>query len=183
MKIEFTGRQTEVPEALRDLAARKLEKLSKTLRGLTRVHVMLAVDKHRQIAEVTAHSKHLTVSAQEESTDFGASLAAAFEKLTRQAQRHIGRLRQKKRGGAARTAVRATRARGDGLAAVAVAEAAPRVIRARRLPLKPMTVDEAALEVGDRPEGFLVFRDARTERVSVLYRRKDGNLGLIDPDA
>ena len=179
MKIEFTGRQTEVPQELRQLAARKLDKLAKVLRGITRVHVVLAVDKHRQIAEVSAHSKHLTLSAQEESTDFGASLATAFEKLARQAERHIGRLRQKKRGAAARTAVRRTRA-GDG---GVVAEVAPRVIRARRSPLKPMTVDEAALEVGDRPEGFLVFRDARTERVSVLYRRKDGNLGLIDPDA
>jgi putative sigma-54 modulation protein len=46
-----------------------------------------------------------------------------------------------------------------------------------------MTVDEAVLEVGGRDDGFLVFRDAATERVSVLYRRKDGNLGLIEPEA
>jgi putative sigma-54 modulation protein len=180
MKIEFTGRQTEVPQELRLLASRKLEKLGKVLRGITRVHVILAVDKHRQIAEVSAHSKHLALTAQEESTDFGASLAAAFDKLTRQVQRRLGRLRQRKRGGAARTAARSTRSGGDGALA---AEPRPRVIKSRRFPVKPMTVDEAVLEVGDRTEGFVVFRDASTERVSVLYRRKDGNLGLIEPEA
>jgi putative sigma-54 modulation protein len=181
MKIEFTGRQTEVPEELRLLAARKLDKLGKVLRGITRVHVVLAVDRHRQIAEVSAHSKRLTVTAQERGTDFGASLAAAFDKLTRQVQRHIGRIRQRKRGGAARTAARRTRVGSDG--ATAPGEPSPRVIKTRRFPVKPMTVDEAVLEVGDRAEGFLVFRDASTERVSVLYRRKDGNLGLIEPEA
>ena len=49
--------------------------------------------------------------------------------------------------------------------------------------MKPMTVEEAALEVGASADGFLVFRDASTERVSVLYQRKDGNLGLIEPEA
>jgi putative sigma-54 modulation protein len=57
------------------------------------------------------------------------------------------------------------------------------VIRTRRLAVKPMTVEEAALELGTRGDGVLVFRDATTERVNVLYRRKDGNLGLIEAEA
>jgi ribosome hibernation promoting factor len=64
--------------------------------------------------------------------------------------------------------------RGDG---------APRVIRTRRFAVKPMTIEEAALEVGASAEGVVVFRDAATERVNVLYRRKDGNLGLIEAEA
>jgi putative sigma-54 modulation protein len=59
----------------------------------------------------------------------------------------------------------------------------PRVIRSRRFMVKPMTVDEAILQVGASEEGFLVFRDAATERVNVLYKRRDGNLGLIEPEA
>jgi len=59
----------------------------------------------------------------------------------------------------------------------------PRVIRSRRFAVKPMTIEEAALEVGASADGVLVFRDASTERVKVLYRRKDGNLGLIEPEA
>ena len=57
------------------------------------------------------------------------------------------------------------------------------MIRSRRSAVKPMTLDEAALEMDGRGEGVLVFRDAATERVNVLYRRKDGHLGLIEPEA
>jgi putative sigma-54 modulation protein len=56
------------------------------------------------------------------------------------------------------------------------------VVRAIRYPVKPMTVEDAALRVNEGPEAFLVFRNAETEAVSILYRRKDGNLGLIEPD-
>ncbi len=57
------------------------------------------------------------------------------------------------------------------------------MIRSRRAAVKPMTLDEAALEMEGRADGVLVFRDAATERVHVLFRRKDGNLGLIEPGA
>ena len=59
----------------------------------------------------------------------------------------------------------------------------PRVIRSRRFLVKPMTVEEAVQEVEGSDEGFLVFRDSATERMNVLFRRKDGNLGLIEPEA
>jgi ribosomal subunit interface protein len=95
--VEYTGRHTEVPPKVRAISERKLRKLAKMLPGITRIHVILATDKHRQIAEVSAHSPLRTVTATEESTDLGVSLATAVEKLTRQAQRHVGRLRQRKR--------------------------------------------------------------------------------------
>jgi len=119
-------------------------------------------------------SKHLDLTAAEESGDQGVSLSAVMDKLTRQAQRHVGKWRTRKRAGGERARVRP---RGE------EREPGPRVIRSRRFPVKPMTLDEAALEVGSSAEGFLVFRDAATERVSVLYRRRDGNLGLIEPEA
>jgi putative sigma-54 modulation protein len=58
-----------------------------------------------------------------------------------------------------------------------------RIIRARRYAVKPMSVDEAAMEVGDRRDAFLVFRNSTTEEINVLFRRPDGNLGLIEPEA
>jgi ribosomal subunit interface protein len=102
--VEYTGRHTDVPQKVRILSERKLRKLAKMLPGITRVHVILATDKHRQIAEVSAHSPLRTVTAIEESTDLGVSLATAVEKLTRQAQRHVGRLRQRKRRAPVRAA-------------------------------------------------------------------------------
>jgi ribosomal subunit interface protein len=95
--IEYTGRHTDVPARLRALSERKLRKLAKRLPGITRVHVILATDKHRRIAEVSAHSPVHTVTAVQESDDLGVSLATAVEKLARQAQRYVGRRRQWKR--------------------------------------------------------------------------------------
>ena len=152
MRIEYTGRHMDVPDKVRRLGERKLRKLAKHLRGITDVHVILTADKHRHTAEVTVHSPHGDLAAAQESSDIGVSLSTVMDKLIRQAERRVGKLRVRKGGG-------------------------------RRFAVKPMTIEEAALEVGASPEGVLVFRDASTERVSVLYKRKDGNLGLIEPEA
>ena len=176
MKIEFTGRQTEVPPAIRRLAERKLQKLTMVLPGITRAHVTLASDKHRQIAEVSVRSKHLDLTAQEESSDLGASLSTVMDKLTRQVQRHLGRLRERKRQARGRTRFAgAPERRGS--------DGRPTVVRSRRTPVKPMTLAEAAMDFRSRNEGVIVFRDAVTEKVSVLFRRRDGRLGLIEPEA
>jgi putative sigma-54 modulation protein len=175
VQIEYTGRKTEVPPALKTLTERKLRKLEKVLGRITYVHVVLAADKRRQSAEVSVNSPHLTLTASEEGADLGVSLANVVDKLTRQAQRHLGKLRQRKR--------RAGRA--SAAAATSTGEAptnGPRVIR-RRFVAKPMSVEDAVQEVQRTDQGFLVFRDASTERMSVLFKRKDGNLGLIEPEA
>jgi len=179
MRVEYTGRHIEVPADVRRLGDRKLRKLAKVLRGITDVHIVLALDKHRQSAEVTVHSPHVDLAAKEESDDFGVSLAAVMDKVIRQAERHTGKRRIRKSGRARPATVREVAAAPP----ASTEERAPRVIRTRRFAVKPMTVEEAALEMGATTDGVLVFRDAATERVNVLYRRKDGNLGLIEAEA
>ena len=176
MKIEFTGRQTEISDELRRLSERKLAKLGKLLPSLTRAHVILSADKHRRVAELSLHSRQLDLVAIEVSDDFRRSLAGAIEKLERQALRQRTKRRARKGGVSHRLSA----------AAATPAERAadgPRVIRSRRAAVKPMTLEEAALELDGRGDGVLVYRDANSERVSVLFRRKDGNLGLIEPEA
>ena len=175
MKIEFTGRQTEVPAELRRLAEGKLQKVGKLLPAVTRAHVILSADKHRQVAEVSVHSRQLDLSAVEVTTNPRLSLAGAIDKLLRQAQRQRAKRRERKGAASPRRPVPRAEGGGDG--------GAPRVIRTRRSAVKPMTLDEAALELDARGDGVLVFRDAATERVSVLFRRKDGHLGLVEPEA
>lgn len=180
MRVEYTGRHTEIPPPVRKLADRKLQKLSKVLRGITDVHVVLTADNGRSTAEVTVHSKNLDLVAAEEGRDPGATLTTVMDKLIRQAQRHVGKIKERKR----RPPARATALwEGAARSSAAPEEGAPRVIRTRRFVAKPMTVEEAVLEVGRSKYGFLVFRDATTEKVNVLYRRPDGNLGLIEPEA
>jgi putative sigma-54 modulation protein len=181
MKIEFTGRQTEISREVRRLAERKLEKVAKVLPGMTRAHVILTADKHRQIAEVSIHSRHLDLTAEEESTNPRLSVSSAMDKLLRQAQRQQEKRRGRKGASSARRLSAPTpAAAGSGEDDEA---STPRVIRNRRRAVKPMTLDEATLEMEARAEGVLVFRDAATERMRILYRREDGNLGLIEPEA
>jgi putative sigma-54 modulation protein len=175
MKVEFTGRQTEIPAELRRIAERKLEKLGRLLPAVTRAHVVLAADKHRRVAEVSVHSRQMDLAAVAVTTNPRLSVAGAIDKLLRQAQRQRSRRRERKGAESPRHAPVPRERGGDG--------AAPRVIRSRSSPVKPMSLEEAALEMGVRREGVLVFRDAATDRVGVLFRRKDGNLGLIEPEA
>jgi putative sigma-54 modulation protein len=170
----------DVRDSVRRLGDRKVRKLAKFLRGITDVRIILTADKHRYSAEVTVHSPHLDLAATQESSDIGVSLSTVMDKLIRQAERRVGKQRVRKGGGRSRaTSVRTAAAP----VSAAREEPGPRVIRSRRFAVKPMTIEEAALEVGASSEGVLVFRDASTERVRVLYKRKDGNLGLIEPEA
>ena len=111
MKIEFTGRQTEISREVRRLAERKLEKVARVLPGMTRAHVILTADKHRQIAEVSAHSRNLDLTAVEESTNPRLSVSNAMDKLLRQAQRQQQKRRGRKGASSARRLSPATPAR------------------------------------------------------------------------
>jgi len=106
MQVEYTGRQTEVPEAIKALAERKLRKLSRVLRGITHVHVILGVDKHRQVAEVSVRSPRRRLTARGETADLGVSLAAVLDKLIRQAKRLSGKRQERKRRAPARAVAR-----------------------------------------------------------------------------
>jgi putative sigma-54 modulation protein len=190
MTIEFTGRRTAVAKPLRRLGERKLDKLARLLPGITRAHVVLSKGRHRQVAEVSVRSPRLDLLAREVGPDFGISLAKAFDKLERQAQHQLGKLRGRKwRSGSPRRAeersgppppaprggeprVRPTRPR----------VAAP-VLRVRRVAVPLLSRAAAARELGQTSEELLVFKDEATERLCVLFRGKDGRLGLLEPEA
>jgi putative sigma-54 modulation protein len=180
MQVEFTGRQTEVPAAARAAVTRRLDKLEKVLHGITHVHVVLSADKHRRIAEVTVHSPHLKLTAVEESDELALAVANVMDRLVRQAQRHLGRHRAHKRSATRRGAP----AVWSGILSprdLAVPGSA-RVVQTRRVLPRSMSVDEAILELEGDGEDLLVFRDASTDQLHVLYKRKDGRFGVIEPE-
>jgi putative sigma-54 modulation protein len=184
MQIEYTGRQTEVTPKLRVLAERRLRKLARMLRTITSAHVILTREKHRSIAEVSVHSPHLDLLGKEQTADMAVSLGNVFDKLESQAQKQAGKRKERKHRGPTRGA--AAGRRGDGAwrePRIDRPAAAPRLIRSRQVALKPMSVQDAIREVEDSKDGLLVFRDSTTERMTVLFKRKDGNLGLIEPEA
>jgi putative sigma-54 modulation protein len=182
MLIEYTGRRTDVPPRLRALAERRLRKLAKLLRTITHAHVTLTVDKHRQRAEVILRSPHLDLSAREETADMATSLDTVIDKLERQAHRHAGKRKERKRQGPARGAAAARRAAAPVWSEPpAAAPRAPR-LRARRVALRPLTVDDAVSDLESSKDGLVLFRDADSGRLAVLFRRKDGTLGLLEPE-
>jgi putative sigma-54 modulation protein len=181
MEIEFTGRHMDVHPKLREKAERRLRKLERALHGVTNVHVILAAEHNKVLAEVTIHSRHLDLAAVEESVDAEVALTTVIDKLIRQAERQVGKRRDHKRSTARRrrqsamwSGVLAETSSDDGEKA--------RVVRTRRLLPKPMTVDEAILELERSDEELLIYTDSETLRTHVLHRRRDGRLGIIEPE-
>jgi ribosome hibernation promoting factor len=181
MVVEFTGRQVEIAPAVRALAERKIGKLSKVLPGITHVRVVMAAEKRRQRAEVTVYSPLADLVANEQSSDAATALGKVFDKLTEQVKRVKTRRREAPRRKVARGIAPASPP--TRTPAPVPGDGRPRVIRSRRFVVKPMTLEEAALLVGNNGDGVLVFRDVATRRIGVLFRRRDGNLGLIAPEA
>jgi ribosome hibernation promoting factor len=190
--VECSGRNVEVTASLRELAEERTQKLERHLGGPAQVRVVLSHEKHRFGAEVIATHRRRRWEATEETADARAALAAAFAKIDAQAKRDSEKRRERKYRGVLPRALggngagaRAERSRGDAgrrRAARGEARGSARVVRARPPAAKPMGVDEAALAMESSGEDVLVFRDASNDRVSVLYRRRDGALGLIVPE-
>jgi len=176
MRLELTARHLTITPAMRKLVERQL---APTLRMLNdnavSAQVVLARERSRHHAEITLHARgeHF-LHGNGTGPDLAASLGIAIGKIDRQAQRVKGKWEARKRKRVPQE-VGASVAPSDETQVV-------RIIRARRYAVKPLSVDEAALEVGSTPDAFVVFRNTRTDAVTVLFRRPDGHLGLIEPD-
>jgi putative sigma-54 modulation protein len=154
--------------------------------------VVVTRDKSRVHAEVTLHARgeHF-LHGEATGRDAQAALGSSIDKVERQVQKLKSKWTERKRQGvSASKAASATPRPSRGAAAFGIGLERPdnggqplRIIRARRYAVKPMSVDEAALEVADGRDAFLVFRNSSTEEINVLFRRADGNLGLIEPEA
>ncbi len=180
MSIHITGRQIDITGPLKAFAESKVNKLDRFIDGITDIHVTLSVQKYRQRAEVNVHSRGNTyLTAVEESDDLYSSIQQAVEKIETQARKRNSKRIGKKR--------RASRHEGtfDVIAGDAVQapneEGGPRVVESHRFVIKPLSVEEAVVELDAGGAEFLVFRNAEHEQVNVIYRRPDGNYGLIDP--
>jgi putative sigma-54 modulation protein len=193
MKIEFTGRNFTVSPAIKKHVTDHFKKLDTLLDTADRAHVILSVGKHhRHVAEIVIHWKDRSLTSKADTTDMYVSATQAIERLQRQAVKVKGKIIDRKHHATPITKAASGAGKANGKAggkaaprpadAVEAAEpAGPRIVRSRRYTVKPMTPEEAMMRVQDAAEQFLVFRNAETDRVGVLYKRKDGNFGLIEP--
>ena len=178
MRLAITGRQVEITPGLRQLITTRLAKLERILndRAVSAI-VTLTKEKYRHVAELVVHAKgdHMLTGVGH-GTTWPLSMRQAVDKVERQATTLKSRWTEGKRQR------RSTSAAGEAAPARVTVAATPRVVRARSYPVKPMSIEDAAMRVEAGPDTFLVFRNMDTEAVSILYRRKDGSLGLIEPD-
>jgi putative sigma-54 modulation protein len=187
MRLELTGRHLRITPNLRQLVEDGLDTLNRLLNdSALSLQAVLSQQKHRHRVEMTLHARgeHFFHGAGS-GKDWETAINQAVGKVEQQARRLKGKWTERKRRGvsAAKAAPAAPRPeRGVRGLGEDGQERAIRIIRARRTAPKPMTVDEAALDVGGRPGEFVIFRNASTDAVNVLFRRPDGNLGLIEPE-
>jgi putative sigma-54 modulation protein len=179
MRLELTGRHVEITPDLRKQVEKRLAKLDRLLTGgIVSVQGVLTLEKYRHRSEFTVHTRgdHFLHGLGDTNT-WDSSLTDALEKISQQLAKMKGKWQERKR--------RATPPRllpPEPAAAVLEERKVRKVRRVPRYPVKPMTVEEAALAVDSGDDTFLVFRNAATDLINVVYRCKDGHLGLIEPE-
>lgn len=177
MRLQVKGKNVEVTDAIRSYAEAKLGKLERHLNDPTRVEVELAVERNpsiadNQVAEATVWTKGPVLRAREASTDMKASIDQLADKLQRQVKRYKDKRRRRDNRHDAPV---------EEAIPVVPDEAEPVIVKSKQFPVKPMTPEEAVLQLELVGHDFFVFQSAETNVVNVVYRRRDGNYGLIEP--
>lgn len=186
MQIQVKGRHMDVSPAIRDYAIEKIGKVAKIHdRDEMTVEAVLHVEKNpsqkfRDVAEVTARLKGIVVRAEEAAPDMYAAIDLVSEKLERQMRKYKTKLVDRRNGG---RAVLKTAPGDMELGSGFEEEQASAIVRTKRVDAKPMTSEEAILQMELLGHDFFVFTSAESNAVNVIYRRKDGDFGLIETGA
>jgi ribosome hibernation promoting factor len=179
MRLHVKGRNVEVSDSIRRYAEQKLAKLEKLVKDPTRVEVELHVEKNpsisaNHVAEATVFTKGPTLRARESSADMKASIDQLVDKLERQVKRY----REKRRHGRPAHGFAPPE---PPPANPTESEDEPMIVKTKQFAIKPMTPEEAVLQMDLIGHDFFVFRNGDTDEINVVYRRRDGNYGLIEP--
>jgi putative sigma-54 modulation protein len=174
MQTSVTFKNLDPSDHLRAYVSDKLNRFDKYFYNLGEANVVLSVEKFRHIAEVNIAGDRLTIIGKEETEDMHASIDMVLDKLEKQIKKNKQK-RRDFRSGKSKPKTGGIDVEGG------EEEADERGLYVKSIDYKPMDVDEAILQMDLIEDNFLVFTNARSERVNVLYRRKDGNYGLIQP--
>ena len=179
MNLQVKGRNVEVSDQIRKYAEDKLAKLDRLVNDPTRVELELAVEKNpsiadNHVAEATIWTKGPVLRAKEASGDMRASIDLLADKLERQVTRYREKRRRRGRGGNGRVAE-------PGVPVTAGEENEPLIVKTKQFTLKPMSPEEAVLQLELVGHDFFVFRHDQSGEINVVYRRQDLGYGLIEP--
>jgi putative sigma-54 modulation protein len=178
MRLQVKGKNLEVSDSIRKYAEEKMAKLGRQLHELTQVELELCVEKNpsisaNQVAEATIWTKGPTLRAREASADMKISIDQLTDKLLRQIEHYRAKRRRRQ-------------ARGNGIPPPGgpmsiEEEAGPQIVKTKHFPVKPMSPEEAVLQLELVGHDFFVFRNDESGEVNVIYRRRVSGYGLIEP--
>jgi putative sigma-54 modulation protein len=174
MDITVTFRHIDSTESLKEYAEEKLSKIGKYFDFPVDAHVVLTAEKFRRMADVTINVNGTVIKAEEETEDMYAAIDQVMDKIEIQVKRYRDKIRKR------RVKSEGTLASGQGDEVGEAPADEPDIIMEKMI-AKPMDAEEAAMQLTISQQDFLVFRNPRTGDINVIYKRKDGNLGLIEP--
>jgi putative sigma-54 modulation protein len=174
MNVHYTARQAVLTAEIQDYCEKRLGRLRALADDILDVNVILAVQKNRNRAEIHVKARGTGLVVVEESPDMMGSLNLAFDNLERKIRKEREKWRERKRRGGRERKGLGAEAEG--------AESEKRVVRSQNYSAKPLSLEEAMAQFEFKNREVFVFRREGTENWTVLYRRKDGNFGLIEPE-
>ncbi len=174
MKFQIRGKNTQVTSALKDYVEKRLGKLDKYFDNSPEAIVTLVVEKERHRVEVTMPINGYILRGEEESMDMYSCIDVVVEKLEKQINRYRARFIKKNKALSIKDILPGQ--------VEQPAEEEPKIVRTKKFAIKPMPLEEAIMQMNLLGHSFFVFSNAESEEVNVIYRRKDGNYGLIEPE-
>jgi putative sigma-54 modulation protein len=179
VQIDYVGRNVDLTDEIRSYSEKKMAGATRFLEDPVEIRLILEEKGHRKTADLHVRHRFGVLQAEEEGLDFREVIYEAIQKIEKQARRSRKKFQDKRRRGDRGVAQEWPV---DVVARESVgSDRAPRVIKTSSLSIKPMTLDEAALRLETAKNDFIVFRDADHGRINVLYKRRDGEYGLVTP--
>jgi putative sigma-54 modulation protein len=177
MQTSVTFKNIDPSDHLKAYVSDKLDRFDKYLDNPAEANVVLTVEKFRHIAEINIAGDKLTIIGSEQTNDMYSAIDMALDKLEKQIKKSKQKIRERRSVSKNRNRSRLEETD------ILPDEDAERQVKIRNIEYKPMDIEEAVLQMDLIEDNFLVFTNARSDRINVLYRRKDGHYGLIQPNS
>ncbi len=178
MQTSVTFKNLDSSEHLKSYVSDKLNRFDRLLDNPAGANVVLRVEKFRHIAEININGDRMTINGREETEDMYSAIDMVLDKLEKQIKKGKEKTRERRAKAKAKAQTNSGAAR-----AMELEDDQPKQVKIKNIDYKPMDVDEAVLQMDLTSDNFLVFTNARTDQINVLYRRHDGDLGLIQPSS
>jgi len=180
MRVDYIARKVTLDDDFRQLTEKKLAKITKYFNDILDISVEVSQERHLHVVDLFVKGKDFDIKATTQHKELNAAIQEAVDKLEIQARRAKARLKDHKSRGSDAKFVEGWDE--DVVESDSEKSSTPRIVERSTVPIRPMTIEDAIFQLERNSDQFLVFREASSERINVLYRRSDNQLGLITPE-